>query len=264
MSQQQSYTNQTKGFAGQREGTGQKAQSYVNDSGLAAQEDTVTAANAAGSTLHQFEVNGIAVQFTTAASTTNTLTRDGLLAALRAIQELETIVAGNPSGADAIALTALQPGVGYTLTETDANLALASVTANGTTQTIVFGRAVVRRTVGTLIGDQSAALPTATGQEFLGVNERIHSDVNPLGDPKDATDVAKTMTIVYEGRMVVEVDEAVSPGDSVFFRHTLGGDAGEIGTFRTDADTARADQVTGKFLTSTTGAGLAVVSLNGV
>ena len=59
----------------------------------------------------------------------------------------------------------------------------------------------------------------------------------------------------------MEVDEAVSAGDPVFFRHT--GAAADIGKFRNDADTANADAVAGaKFESSTTGAGIAVLSLN--
>ena len=261
MSKQSAYTNQLKGFSGQREGTGQKAGSYINDTGSVRQVDDLTVDTAADSTAYTFEVDGVAVSITSGTGATVTTIRDALVTAYRATQELEGVAAANPTGTDTVRFTALVKGTGYTLTESDANLSTASVTANVATQTIPFGRAVVR---GAGSSDQSAALPSTGSEEFLGVNERIHSDVSPTGAPKDATDSFKVMSVVYNGRMLVEVEEAVSAGDDVYFRHTAGAGGSTLGIFRNDADTASADQVTGaKFLTSTTGAGLAVVSLNG-
>ena len=261
MSKQQSYTNQLKGFSGQLVGTNHDADSFVNDSGAALQQDDLTVDTAADSTVYTFEVDGVSVSINSGTGATLTSIRDALIVAYRNTQELETVAAINPSGADTARLTALVKGTGYTLTESDANLSTAAVVANGTTQTPKFGRAMVRRAGG---GDQSAALPSAASQEFLGVNSRIHSDVDPTGAPKDATAPFKTMSLVRGGKILVEVEEAVSAGDPAFFRHTAGAGGTELGIWRNDADTATADQVTGaKFTTSTTGAGLAELSLKG-
>ena len=263
MSKQQAYTSQLKGYSGQREGSGHQAASGVNDTGSAAQVDDITVSTAVDSTAYQFEVDGVVVTFTSGTGTTKPLIVAGLITAMRGIQELEDVATANPSGTDVIRLTAVTPGTGYTLTESDANLATAVVTANGTTQDIKFGRAVVRRTGGNSTV-QSAALPSAASQEFLGVNERIQSDVNPTGSPKNATAPFKMMSLVHSGDMLVEVEEAVTAGDPVFFRHTAGAGGSTLGIFRNDADTASADQVTGaKFKSTTTGAGLAVIGLNG-
>ena len=63
---------------------------------------------------------------------------------------------------------------------------------------------------------------------------------------------------------MVIVEEDVTPDDDVFFRHSGAGASPEaIGRFRTDADTANADQVnSARWLTSAVAGGLAVLGIN--
>ena len=121
---------------------------------------------------------------------------------------------------------------------------------------INFGRAVIRGT-----SDDQAKLPSATGQAFMGVTEFTTawaanaSDVHLYEENRE-------MNIVTFGRMWVITEEAVVPGDPVFFRHTAGGGGSIIGRFRTDADTASADQIVGATFETTAGAGaLAMIKL---
>lgn len=269
MAGQTAYTNQALGYPGQRMGMGHQARTGVNDVGAVRQVDTITVSAAAAQIyLFTVDVGGgalpISADFSGGAPGSTTVARDALLAAARAIQAFEGFVAFNPSGAAGITITALTPGVGHTTAEADASLTLANTVANVASGSIPFGRAVVRNTANNA---NSIQLPSATGQNFMGVLERTHSSV----DPNNASPTNKVGelgafsagTVIHKGLVVVEVDEAVTPEDNVFFRHTLGGDAGAVGTFRTDADTARADQITNaKFVSVTTGAGLAILSLN--
>ncbi len=230
----------------------------------------VTTANVGGTTVFTFTVDvgsgALPVTYTGLAGDLTTVQiRDGLLAAARAEQSFENRVAFNPTGTDTIRATALVQGTGFTLAESDANLTNAAITANVATITIPFGRAVVNRS-GAGTTERSAALPTSTGQTFAGVAERIHSNVDPsAASPADdigAIAAFQDMTVIKEGEVIVEVEEAVLESDNVFFRHTAG--AGEnLGTFRTDADTADADQITNaRWVSRTTGAGLAVLAIN--
>ena len=127
---------------------------------------------------------------------------------------------------------------------------------------IGFGCAVVQSpTV-----EDGALLPSSTNTNILGVAERKYMHENAyfsaaqyLGYPDDVD-----FNIVREGDVVVYVEEAISLGDAVYCRHTANG-AGKLykGQFRNDADTSNCFQITNaKWLTATTGAGLAVLSLN--
>ena len=116
---------------------------------------------------------------------------------------------------------------------------------------ISYGYPVVRGTA-----DTQCKVPSATGQSFLGVC------VYTLGGYSSTDDVSKvndteTLTVLRRGYIWVTVDEAVVAGDSAFFIHT-----GNVGKFRTDADTNKADAITGAtFETSADANGLALLRL---
>lgn len=269
MGQQTVYQDQLPAFPGLLVGFHHKIKTGVNDTGAVRQVDDIQVTAAVDSTAYQFEVNGIAIGFTSGVGATVTTIRDGLLAAARAIQELEGIVTFNPTGTDSIRITSAIPGTGFTTTETDVNLgAPSTVTANVATVVLPFGHGVVRRTTGANVTSKSVAIPSGTGQDIMGVTARIHSNVDDTNaSPANLQgEVApfKDASVVHEGQIWVEVDEAVAAGDPVFLRHTAGGTGpGVPGTFRTDADTARADAITNaKFESATTGVGTARVSMN--
>lgn len=118
---------------------------------------------------------------------------------------------------------------------------------NSTSAIIPFGRTVVRGT-GSSGTDVAIALPSATGQEFMGIStktdvwEKNEKTVDANGDlgyePK------RPMGYTVEGLFYGYVEEAVLPTDTVYFRHTLNGTPGvheRVGRYRNDADTAKCD-----------------------
>lgn len=99
---------------------------------------------------------------------------------------------------------------------------------------------------------------------LLGVLAHKHGFANQgLADP-EALEQNEMGSIMRRGRIWVRVEEAVTAHTSdVYVRHTAGGGGSEIGAFRTDADTASAQQVTNAtWLTSTSGAGIAMLEIN--
>lgn len=265
MSGQTSYSRtMLRGYPGQRVGTAgsHKARSLTNSTGSTRQVDTVTVDTAANSTAYTFTINSIAVSITSGVGATKASIVAQLVDKVRSMPEFDELVAANPLGSDKVQLTAKVRGTGFTTADSDANLTSATVTANVAQISIPFGRAVVRISG----SEMGAKLPDATGQQFLGVAERIHSVVDPSN--ANASDPAKisplqTFSAVYDGLMLVETDMTVAPGDPVYFRHTTAsGD--DVGKFRMDADTNKADAITGAvFESGTTGAGLAVIKLPG-
>lgn len=86
----------------------------------------------------------------------------------------------------------------------------------------------------------------------LGVN-----NVNAAAYP-----IKNAIPILRDGDVWVWVEEAVVLTDQVFVRYTASG-VNKPGNFRTDADTATAALLKGaKFVTETSGAGLAIVRLS--
>ena len=125
---------------------------------------------------------------------------------------------------------------------------------------VAFGLAVRQGTD----GEKEFLLPSATGQEFAGVLVHTHSQDKPgelattLG-----VDAGEVANVLRKGRIFVVVEEAIALTDSVFFRHTSGGGGSQLGAFRTDADTATADQLTqAKWLSVTSAAGIALLDVN--
>lgn len=127
----------------------------------------------------------------------------------------------------------------------------ATITSKVAEGTVLFGYPVVRGTA-----DNQAKVPTATGQKFLGVA------VRSLAAYASADDISKyadetVFSVIEDGFVWVSVDEAVVAGDPVYFIHT-----GNVGRFRTDANTDKADIVTGAtFETSADANGLALIKL---
>ncbi len=130
---------------------------------------------------------------------------------------------------------------------------------------VPFGRFV---SVGTDL-DRQVLLPSSAGEItnkklIRGVavqSHAIESELSGANPPqykdKDAVSVMK------KGRIAVNVEEAVTPSDAVFVRHASGGGGTNLGEFRTDADTATAAELANaKWITSTPGAGVAILELN--
>lgn len=158
-------------------------------------------------------------------------------------------------------------GLPYDLTDLNAYGRSAEASA------LRFGCAVVQGT-----NDNQVRLPDttdllgggATTGAFRGVVVREHvveggnaALAAPVGDGDSAYFAeGETVSVATHGRIWVVTEQAVSPGDSVFYRHVAAG-AQLLGAFRKDADTANATQVSGARFVTSAGAGeLAVIELS--
>lgn len=107
---------------------------------------------------------------------------------------------------------------------------------------------------------------SATGQFFAGILtlDYYHEDqVKNLAFGLPGIPVKGDASVGEIGEFLVFSEQAVSPTDPVFCRHTAGGANIVPGRFRKDADTAKADQVTGaRWKYRTTAAGLTTLILN--
>jgi hypothetical protein len=124
---------------------------------------------------------------------------------------------------------------------------------------IAFGRAVVRGTA-----DNQAQLPSTTGEDFMGVTEMTTAWAENSSDLHLYPEY-REMNLIDFGKIYVYTEQAVVPGDPVFFRHTAAtAPLDVVGRFRKDADTANADQIPGAtFETTTAAGGIAIIKLTG-
>ena len=110
--------------------------------------------------------------------------------------------------------------------------------------------------------NQGLLYDTVGGLTLLGIVAHTHALSNRDLSNADGVAVDGTANVVRRGAVYVLVEDAVAAGDTVFARHTAGTGT-QLGAFRSDADTATADAIPGlQFLTSTTGAGVALVDVN--
>ena len=123
---------------------------------------------------------------------------------------------------------------------------------------IAFGRAVVRGTV-----DEQANLPTESGQDLLGFTN--HTTAGQAdGSDEHLYRQNSPMNIMDIGPVYLFAEQAVVPGDKVFFRHTASGGNTVIGRVRKDADSNTCDEVQNATFEATAGAGdLVLVWLRG-
>lgn len=132
---------------------------------------------------------------------------------------------------------------------------------NNTATPIPQGRFVVFDT-GAGTSELAAALPSATGQSILGVVT--------LDQARETVAVGyaqnELMSVIYEGKVLVRTEQAVTPNDPVFVRFNAAGGTGTnpaVGQVRKDADTAKADAATNcRFFSSAAAGDLVWVLLN--
>ena len=108
-----------------------------------------------------------------------------------------------------------------------------------------FGRAVVLgSTTGLGPNDVMPVIaPVDANSVLIGVamHSHAHDPNNTNGVP-----VGDMLNVITEGDVWVQVEQAVVPGDAVYFRHTVASGTGTsiaLGRFRKDADTAKATQI---------------------
>ena len=140
-----------------------------------------------------------------------------------------------------------------------AGLPKSVLTYNNPVDEIKFGRAVAK-----VSGDDNGVeKPDSSGAILVGVAVRDISVEEGSTTAENAYPATSAVGVMRRGQVWVQVEEAVTPDDAVFVRHTANGPLTELGIFRTDADTANAIALTtAKFMTSAAAGGLAVLDLN--
>jgi len=127
--------------------------------------------------------------------------------------------------------------------------------ANEESSNVPFGLAVIPGTD----GFEQFLLPSATGQVCLGVLAHAHNREDPEADGLNEGEVGD---VLKRGRIWVVTEEAVDVDSDVYFRHTVN-TTEQIGAFRTDADTDKADQITNaRWVAATSAAGIAQLDIS--
>ena len=200
-----------------------------------------------------------------AGSTSIETERDALLALLQADDIFATEVDFDESGTTIITITAATAGDPHTVTYQNENgvgvagagtVTLVATTANVTGNPVPFGYGLAEGTDGVV-----AVLPSATGFLFAGIAMHVAKQV-----PNDGTgakyEAGEAITTRRRGRVWVKAEETVAMDDDVYLRHTLGAATELPGRFRTDSDSAKADQISNaRWVTPVTGEGLAQIEL---
>lgn len=111
--------------------------------------------------------------------------------------------------------------------------------------------------------DGTIKLPDTSGDVFEGIAIRDITVTDGEASADNTFPADAQVPIMKQGRVWVQVEEAVTPASDVYCRYTTSGGNTQKGAFRTDADTAKAFQVTqARFLSTTGGAGIALLEIN--
>lgn len=121
---------------------------------------------------------------------------------------------------------------------------------------VLFGMGLAQAADGTV------DVPGSTGFKFGGISMQKHNSTNNASGEAQY-EIGDAISVLRKGRIWVYAEEAVNPTDPVFLRHTTA-TTENPGDFRTDADTARADDISAfaKWVGVTTAAGLAELEIN--
>ncbi|NEZ55027.1 structural cement protein Gp24 [Adonisia turfae] len=120
--------------------------------------------------------------------------------------------------------------------------------SNGMDGVLPFGRVIVEATPATRGESPVATVISAAGQSVLGVaiattiQQIDHESIDANGDRGYAD--KRPVGYIVEGFFYGIVEEDVTPADPVFVRF---GGTGKPGQFRTDADTASAEDLSARF-----------------
>lgn len=122
--------------------------------------------------------------------------------------------------------------------------------------------------VGTSV-DTEAKAPTAGADVTTLTSLRgvvLHSHARESGAAANPSYADGDMvSLMRSGRVLVKVEEAVTPASPVFVRHAAGAGGTVLGAFRASADTATASQLpvsAAKYVSSAAPGGLAVLELS--
>lgn len=106
-------------------------------------------------------------------------------------------------------------------------------------------------------------LPASSGAKICGIAQRISTVEENSASIENAYPAKSAVAVMKKGRIWVIVEKAVTVDDAVYVRHTANGGNTQKGAFRDDSDSSNALQITNaRFITSTSGAGIAIVEIN--
>jgi len=159
----------------------------------------------------------------------------------------------------------VQAGVQY-------GIGLQQIVTGFSDTVIPFGRALVYDAVNPETGGRkNVSLPSAATNTFVGIARFEHTEpdatsarntITTSGATSTQYDANEDISILEIGKIYVEVEQAVAPGDPVFVRFASGAGGSELGKFRANADTATAFALeNAEWVTSTTGVGKAVLHI---
>ncbi|PSO85606.1 MAG: hypothetical protein BRC41_08215 [Cyanobacteria bacterium QH_9_48_43] len=128
---------------------------------------------------------------------------------------------------------------------------------NADSRVIPYGRVVVRGS-----NDGEAVMPSSATETIFGV--AIREDLYEESiDGDDGYEQKRRFPYMRRGVVYVVPEEAVTPADDVYYRHTANGGNTEIGRFRTDGDSSNATQITSaSFLASASAGDIVPLELN--
>jgi len=228
---------------------------------LIARVVTVTIASVNNTTDYENFINGVNCSYTSAGSASEAGINAGMLAAINdstfngpGLAFDVTAVQGATTAT--IIVTADVAGTAFTLTTTATILTYASTTENG--GDIPFGFGVAQGSTATL-----ARLPTASGDTYLGITVLDQTQEVQADDTHEYT-AGSAMAILRQGRIWVNVEDAVTAGGDVYVRYAASANGDQLGAIRSDGDSSSAAQLTGAVFATTqaTPGGLAIVEIN--
>lgn len=116
--------------------------SYVNAYPQAKRSDTLQITGATNAKTYSVLINLIVVSYTASGAAVVAEIADGLAAAIGAEGSVNASVTATSDGIDTITIVSNNFGIDYSISESDAQITLASVTANATADEVGFGVAV--------------------------------------------------------------------------------------------------------------------------
>lgn len=131
------------------------------------------------------------------------------------------------------------------------------------TEAMPAGVVAVQATATVDSDNRSAELPSGGAGIPLGILVHSHSEAALADTDGVVYGANRVASVMRQGEIFVEVEDAVTAGGSVFYRHTANGPLTQLGAIRSDADTANAAQLAGaRFKSSASAGGLAIVEVN--
>jgi hypothetical protein len=211
-------------------------------------------------------IMGISVPTTNIVGATPTAARNEHLATLLANADVQAVAICEAISTDTLRITSREIGETgryFNLHPTAGETTAGDGTAVATTTQQEAPAALVEFGMGLALDTtddrgKRVVVPTATAFIFAGVSVMTHAEDNRTLPGDEAIAPTKSINLLKKGYIYLVCEDGCDPGDPVYLRHTVNG-ANTPGHFRTDADTARADAITGaRWVTGAAAGGLAV------